>query len=216
VLLTDADSDDSNQAVVRTEGVFALSVEAVDLDGNSAVALGDSLYYDSGNDPVLSKKSDGEYFGVALETVTSGETATINVMLRPKAGLGGVTEAMLSTSTQDKIAQLTVSAVDGGDGTANLTIQAQDAGGNDLADNVLVRVWVGGADDFGVDALTGITASTGTVVNSHTANGDVDVATDATGTAVLALDNNGAGSVYAWCALGGRIYESGEIAITAP
>jgi predicted RecA/RadA family phage recombinase len=215
VLLKDADADDSNKAVVQTEGVFNLSVQAVDDDGNSAVSKYDALYYTSGDDPVLSKKSSGEFYGVALEAITSGQTDTIKVMLRAKAGLGSVTEAILAASVQDRIAQLSVSATDNGDGTATLTIQAQDAGGNSLADNVFVRTWVGGADDFGVDAITGVTASTGTVVHSHTANGDVDVVTDATGLAELALDNGGAGSIYAWCELGGRIYASGEIAITS-
>jgi predicted RecA/RadA family phage recombinase len=216
VLLTDADSDDSNKATVATEGVFDLSVEAVDNDGNSAVSAGDAIYYDSGNDPVLTKKSDGEYFGIALESLATGTTGTINVMLRPKAGVGGVTEEMLSTDMQDKVITLTISAADQEDGTTDVTLQAQDAAGNDLAENVFVRVWTGGADDYGVDALTGITATTGTLVNSHTANGDVDVVTDAAGTAVLAMDNNGAGSIYVWAAVAGHVYESGELTITAP
>jgi predicted RecA/RadA family phage recombinase len=214
VLGTDAEAASPYKAAVETEGVFDLSVEAADDDGNSAVTLGDAIYYNSSDDPVLSKKSAGEFYGVALEAIEAGETDTIKVLLRPKAGLGAVTAAMLASALADRVPGLDVSAADVTDGTANLTLQAQDANGNNLAENVLLRVWVGGADDFGVDALTGITASTGTVVHSHTANGDVTVATDETGKAVLALDNNGAGSVYAWAALGGRVYESGEIVIT--
>src|SRR6056297_3112139 len=215
VLLTDAESDSPYEATVATQGIFDLSVEAVDDDGNSAVSVGDAIYYTSGDDPVLNKKNSGEFFGVALEDITSGSTDTINILLRPAAGPGAVDEDILAASVQDRIAQLSVSATDNEDGTATLSIQAQDAGGNSLADNVFVRAWVGGADDYGVDAITGVTASTGTLVNSHTSNGDVDVVTDATGLAELALDNNGAGSIYVWCALGGRIYASGEIAITA-
>ena len=83
VLLTDAESSSPYNAQVATKGIYDLSVEAVDQDGNSAVEVGDALYYDSNNSPVLSKRSDGEYYGVALETITSGSTATINVLLRP-------------------------------------------------------------------------------------------------------------------------------------
>ena len=215
VLSTDAAAASPYKAAVETDGIFDLSVEAVDDDGNSAVVLGDAIYYNSGDDPVLTKKSTGEFYGVATEAISAGETDTIGVMLRPKAGLGAVTAAMLASAMADQVINLDLSATDKTDGTADLAIQAQDAAGNDLAENVLVRVWVGAADDFGVDALTGITADPGTVVNSHTANGDVDVVTDETGAATLALDNNGAGSVYAWASVAGHVVASGEIAITS-
>jgi hypothetical protein len=126
-----------------------------------------------------------------------------------------ITVAKLAAAVQDLLVELSIAAVDGTNGTATVTIQAKDAEGNDLADTVMLRVWTGGADDYGVDALTGITASTGTVVNSHTANGDVDVVTDENGTAVLAMNNGVAGSIYVWAAIQGRVYASGEIAITS-
>ncbi len=214
VLLIDADSDDSNKATVQTEGVFDLSVQAVDDDGNSAVSKYDALYYTSGDDPVLSKKSSGKFFGVALETVTSGATSTINVRLQPKAGLGSVTEAILSASVQDRIAYLDVSAVDNEDGTGTLTVQAKDAAGNDLAENVLTRIWVGTADDLGADAINGVTLATGTEHEEVTANSEYLAITTDAGLAEVTLDLASDGSVYAWCELGGRIYSSGEIAIS--
>jgi predicted RecA/RadA family phage recombinase len=60
---------------------YDLSVKAVDGGGNSAVAFGDKLYYVDADTPKLSKKSTGRFFGYALETITSGSTDTINVML---------------------------------------------------------------------------------------------------------------------------------------
>lgn len=216
VLLTDADSDDSDKATVATEGIFDLEVQAVDNDGSSAVAIGDAIYYDSGDDPVLTKKSDGEFFGIAVETVGSGSTGTINVMLRPKAGVGGVTSSMLSTDMQDRLIDITFSDNDQTDGTTLLTLQAKDVEGNDLEENVFVRVWTGDADDYGVDAVgTDITEGTsGTIVNSHTSNADLDVVTDATGTAILDVDNNGSGTLYFWATVQGRIFESGAVEIT--
>jgi hypothetical protein len=119
------------------------------------------------------------------------------------------------TSVAYPFAKLTISAADQTDGTADVTIQVQDPDGNDLADSFFLRVWTGGADDYGVDGLTGVSATTGTVVNSHTSNGDVDVATDTNGTAVLAMNNGGAGSIYVWAAFQGVIYATGEVSITS-
>jgi predicted RecA/RadA family phage recombinase len=79
----------SGKAVIDTEGVFDLSVQAVDDDGNSAVAIGDRLFYAAADSPVLSKKKSGKFFGVALETVTTGTTATINVKVAALSGSDG-------------------------------------------------------------------------------------------------------------------------------
>ena len=71
----------STETTIATEGVFALSVKGINAQGNSAVAVGDKIYYTNGDDPPLSKKATGALFGKALEAVGSGETATINVLL---------------------------------------------------------------------------------------------------------------------------------------
>jgi predicted RecA/RadA family phage recombinase len=85
VALTDYSATDE-KATIDTEGVFDLSVQAVNDAGNSAVAIGDRLYYVSTDSPVLSKKKSGVPFGIALEAISSGLTATINVKLTPDAG----------------------------------------------------------------------------------------------------------------------------------
>lgn len=66
---------------IDTAGVYNLSVKGIDGGGNSAVAVGDKIYYVTGDTPKLSKKNSGVFFGYALGTVTSGATATIPVKL---------------------------------------------------------------------------------------------------------------------------------------
>lgn len=79
VALTDERSD--GKTTVQFNGVFKLSVKGVDGGGNSAVAVGDTLYYVDADTPVLSKKNTGVRYGTALEAVTSGATATIMVKI---------------------------------------------------------------------------------------------------------------------------------------
>jgi hypothetical protein len=65
--------------------VYSLSVKGVADSGNSAVVVGDQLYYvdsDVGTGTgFLSKKDTGRYAGVALEGVGSGSTAAANVLI---------------------------------------------------------------------------------------------------------------------------------------
>lgn len=82
-----AGGNTSTQTTVATEGVFNLSVAAIDssgdagADANVAVAVGDKIYYGDSDDPVLSKRDGGTLFGFALGAVTEGETGTIPVLL---------------------------------------------------------------------------------------------------------------------------------------
>lgn len=69
----------TNETVVATSGVFTLSVKAVDSGGNSAVSVGDIIYYVSADTPPLSKKNTGVRFGYALDSVASGQTGSIPV-----------------------------------------------------------------------------------------------------------------------------------------
>lgn len=214
VLLTDAESDSPYKAQVATTGVFSVSVKAVDASGNNAVEVGDAIYYDSSKDPVLSKRTGGEFFGIALEAISGGNESAILVLIRPKAGLGAVTEATLAPSVQDKIVQLDLTGTDNEDGTGNLAIQAQDADGNNLEERVLCRVWVNDTDNFEAGAINGVTVATGINHEEVTSAADYYVITDTTGLAELTLDLASDGSVYAWASMGGRIHESGEIAVT--
>lgn len=100
VALTDRDT--AGYSTIDFGGIYDLSVEAVDDDGNSAVAVGDKLYYTSTDDPVLTKKSSGMFFGFAREGITSGETATIEVMIF--AGPGPGSADIIGPITTDQLA----------------------------------------------------------------------------------------------------------------
>ena len=78
IALTDENSD-GDTTVDFGAFVATLSVKGVDGVGNSAVAVGDMLYYTDADDPVLNKKATGRFFGYAMATVGSGATATIDV-----------------------------------------------------------------------------------------------------------------------------------------
>lgn len=76
-----ANEQSDGRTVVRVRGVVSVSVKGVDGVGNSAVAVGDKLYYVDADSPKLSKKNTGTFFGYALGTVTAGATAAIDVLL---------------------------------------------------------------------------------------------------------------------------------------
>lgn len=78
VCLTDRDSDGYAECALR--GVFDLPVTGADNSGDAAITVGAILYDDSGTINIDS--ADGTEFGVALEAVESGATATINVRLK--------------------------------------------------------------------------------------------------------------------------------------
>ena len=77
VALLDEDTD--GNTTIDTAGVYSLSVKGIDGSGNKAIAIGDILYFTSGDTPPVSAKATGVRFGYALGAVTSGSTATINV-----------------------------------------------------------------------------------------------------------------------------------------
>lgn len=77
VALINEETDGGTTAAL--DGQFNLSVKGVDGSGNSAVAVGDIIYYVAADTPKLSKKATGVRFGYAAATVGSGSTATVAV-----------------------------------------------------------------------------------------------------------------------------------------
>lgn len=71
----------STNASVDCVGVYTLSVKGIDGVGNSAVAVGDTIFHVDADTPKLSKKATGVAFGIALGTLTSGATGNIDVLL---------------------------------------------------------------------------------------------------------------------------------------
>lgn len=97
VAVTDERSDGTTTVHVG-HAVWDLSVKGVDGSGNSAVAVGDNIFYVDADTPKLSKKSAGYFFGVALETVSSGATDTIRVLHVPSPGSGTLGAGTVGTS----------------------------------------------------------------------------------------------------------------------
>jgi hypothetical protein len=95
--------------------VWDLSVKGVDGSGNSAVAVGDAIYYVDADTPKLSKKTTGYFFGFALETVSSGAIATITVLKVPSPGSGafgtGTVTATNLASSAVETAKIAANAV---------------------------------------------------------------------------------------------------------
>lgn len=98
--VAEIDRDTDGEATVATEGVFDLSVKAITDAGNEAIGIGDPLYINLADTPKISKKASGHFFGYALETVSSGSTATINVKLGEAGGLGQANVPPLTPADQ--------------------------------------------------------------------------------------------------------------------
>jgi predicted RecA/RadA family phage recombinase len=58
-----------------------VAVGGIDGSGNSAVVVGNSLYFTAGDTPKINKKTTGTRYGVALGAVDSAGSATIKVLL---------------------------------------------------------------------------------------------------------------------------------------
>jgi hypothetical protein len=74
---------DGTASVART-GSFLFTVKAINAGGNSAVAVGDTIYFDDAATPKLNKVATGAPFGVALTTLASGATGEVEVLLLKK------------------------------------------------------------------------------------------------------------------------------------
>lgn len=104
-----AKGDGGNAAADTTvdfsTAVYDLSVKAVNDSGNSAVAVGDAIFYVDADTPKLSKKASGYFFGIALEAITSGATDTINVLKVPSASqplaAGSVAQSNIAANALD-------------------------------------------------------------------------------------------------------------------
>ena len=72
----------SGEITIDTEGVYNLNCEGVTGAGNSAIAVGDILYYDTAATVKINKDvTNGVRFGYALGTVASADTGVIPVKL---------------------------------------------------------------------------------------------------------------------------------------
>jgi hypothetical protein len=176
---TESYSSADGKADVQIPGgpVYDLSVKAINEDGNSAVAVGDPLYYVDGDTPPISKKQSGVYYGIALETVSTGGTATINVLLdqspggAPETGGTEARDVLLNGTTYlnswQKSTDLT--KIDGAkvsDGTipaAALAAGAWTADQVTISGEVTLDEWRKEGD---LEKIDGAKVSAGTIVNA--------------------------------------------------
>lgn len=100
VALTD-EGDGGNAATDTSvdfgEGVWSLSVKGVDDSGDSAVAVGDALFYVDADDPKLSKKQSGYFFGFAMGALNAGASGAIRVLKLATAGSGALASSGVTT-----------------------------------------------------------------------------------------------------------------------
>jgi len=181
-------------------------------DSNARTAMGVT------GDVTITQDGTNATTAIAAGVIVDADVATNAAIAYSKLDLAtSVAPSDLQAALADRIGYITVTGADAAtNGTGTVTIQLKDAAGSDLAAAAVCRTWIGTADDYGVDALTDYSVSTGTQKEEVTANGEYLAITDASGTIVMAVDNGGAGTVYAWAEVGGRIVASGAIVLTAP
>jgi hypothetical protein len=75
------DRDTTGFATVDFSGAYTLTVNAVNAGGNLAIAVGDPIYFVSGDTIKLSGKVAGLLFGFALDALASGTSGAIRVKL---------------------------------------------------------------------------------------------------------------------------------------
>ncbi len=113
---------------------------------------------------------------------------------------------------QDLMPNLNLTAAAEAADKRTVTIQARDAGDNDLAERVLVRLWIA-TTDYGSPNATGNTVAveTGTEIEEVLANAHYMIESDAGGTVAVGITISGAASRYVMAEIDGRVYSSGEI-----
>jgi hypothetical protein len=111
------DEDTAGKTVVYT-GPFVAEFSVKD-NGGSGIAVGDTIWYHDDATPVLDNvPTGGYYYGIALEAVTAGQTATIQVYhdCAPGGagtignGTVGATQLASNAVTTDKILNANVTA----------------------------------------------------------------------------------------------------------
>lgn len=171
--------DTNNGTTVDFEGAYSLSVKGItDGPSNSAVSIGDAIYYVTGDTPKLSKKSaGGVFFGTAIgpasgvptatQLIAGGATANIAVRIGPSPGnVGGLNTVGQSTIGAGTItnADLAATAVQSNVVQAGAIVAAGLATaavtGVKLGTGILhVGLYAGTASGANITGVTGMTAA---------------------------------------------------------
>lgn len=159
---TSSGLDSTDTSVYFGPCVAEVSVKGVDDSGNSAVAVGDSIYYVDADTPKLSKKASGYFFGFAMATVSSGATSTIEVakvdggaysgtVNSGDIATGAVTAAKLSTTLKTGFIPLDITSMREISSNAIQNLAAH--GGILAADSTPILQRVNGATDKAIRVL---------------------------------------------------------------
>lgn len=109
----------------------------------------------------------------------SGSVYVGHLKAEPATADGDEIEVIIDSASEPQN-DFSIAVVDNEDGTATATIEANTRS--------LVRVWLANTAYGAVDAAeTSVAATTGTVITSHTAHGDLECVTDADGDLVLTI-----------------------------
>jgi len=107
-----------------------------------------------------------------------------------------------------------ITATDGEDGTASITVQVLNQDGNEVGSRYVVRLWLADTVNTAPDATdkTAFAVATGVELDELTAQADYRILTDATGTAVCTL-TAADGTYYAHAEIDGQVV-TGTITVT--
>lgn len=157
VALTDERAD-GKTTVLFGDFIADLSVKGINDSGDSAVAVGDALFYTSGDTPVLNKKSSGVFYGFAMETVGSGSTDTIQVKHMPSPGSGSLGSGTVG-ATQLATDSVTALKLAGNLGVGYINLDITTA--RIIATNAVQNTTEGGVPDGNTDpSLARVNAAT--------------------------------------------------------
>jgi len=117
------------------------------------------------------------------------------------ANLAGlIAAADLATALAAKIIGADISVAAEVSDAIDVTVQIQNAVGSDITGRHSFRCWLSDSEyggETGTAPATGLSVTTGTQIKSVTANKQLIVETDASGTAVINVDN-ATGSTHSW------------------
>ena len=152
---------------------------------------------------VTAINGSGEATAVATGTVDAGQIVA-----------EAVTGSKLSATLKNMVGQAALSVGSESSDDIDVTVQLKDAIGNDVAQEHLMRLWVGDAVKGGECATApsgGISVQTGTLLNTITAGKQVEVISDTNGTIVLRLTDTGTPTFYLMTEFDGKVYASSAI-----
>ena len=75
------DRQSDGTASITREGSHVFTSKGVNASGNSAIAVGDAIYFNSGATPKYNKDAGGVLIGYALSALASGSTGDVEVLL---------------------------------------------------------------------------------------------------------------------------------------